>query len=112
MEGLGEIGERAREPGLQLVVRNVVPALGNSHRDPLPRDLHGRETDEAEHDGVACGFGLQNELAVPDGIGEHRLENEALPAPDELTPQRTGQLGRVVGAQVELRRQMIGLHEG
>jgi len=74
-----QVGERARKAAFQFVCRHVVAALRDAHRHPLGRAPGRRETNEAEHDGVAAvGSSLKEAELVTDRIGEDGLKRKTL----------------------------------
>src|SRR5438128_10858602 len=113
MDGACEICLRTREARYEFVVRHVVASLKYAHRHTLLRDLDTVDADVAEDDRVALlGRCFAQELhLVAHWIGEDGLEHEAL----ALLHQRLAQLVRkkrgLPGVDVELARQLVGIHE-
>ena len=111
-QGRPEIPEGPRKPGLQLLRRHVVAALRHTHGDPLLGNPRAGEPDEAEDDRVpGGGRALQEAELVADGIGEDRLEHEALPALDQRVPQRSGEAHRRGGLKTERGGKDVGIDQ-
>ena len=91
IEEAREIFQRAREAGMEAVVRHVVTSERHAMRHAGDAQRGGTQPDEVRLDevaGVACG--LEKRDLVADGIGQNGLENEGAACGDELTAEFIG----------------------